>query len=139
MIIRFDAFSYLHSLLIRMMLTVNHYNCSQTCQLFCLFWCSFASSPSWWCLWRFIQNLIFCSKSLRPRSTFLFWGKKSSFVWNDPKESKWAQNDPKWPKICYIDHFGSFWTLVDHFGTSATLPCLVIFGPKRASLDPPSH
>ena len=56
-----------------------------------------------------------------------------------PKRSKRAQNDPKWPKICYIDHFGSFWTLVDHFGTSATLPFLVIFGPKRAFLDPPAH
>ena len=88
--------------------------------------------PIWTLLDDFGQNLIFCSNSLWLRSTFLFWGKKSSFVWNDPKESKWAQNDPKWPKICYIDHFGSFWTLVDHFGTSATLPCLVIFGPKRA-------
>ena len=28
------------------------------------------------------------------------------------------------------------WTLVDHFRASATLPCLVIFGPKRAFLDP---
>ena len=69
----------------------------------------------------------------------VIWSKKSSFVWNDPKESKWVQNGPKWSKICYIDHFGSFWTLVDHFGTSATLPFLVIFGPKRAFLDPPAH
>ena len=42
-------------------------------------------------------------------------------------------------KICYIDYFGSFWTLVDHFGTSATLPCFVIFGPKRAFFGPPAH
>ena len=105
--------------------------------IFLIIWGHFG--PIWTLLDHFRQNLIFCSKSLRPRSTFLFWGKKSSFVWNDPKESKWAQNDPKWPKICYIDHFGSFWTLVDHFGTSATLPCSVIFGPKRAFLDPPAH
>ena len=105
--------------------------------IFLIIWGHFG--PIWTLLDHFRQNLIFCSKSLRPRSTFLFWGKKSSFVWNDPKESKWAQNDPKWPKICYIDHFGSFWTLVDHFGTSATLPFLVIFGPKRVFLDPPAH
>ena len=48
--------------------------------------------PIWTLLDHFRQNLIFCSKSLWPRNTFLFWGKKSSFVWNDPKESKWAQN-----------------------------------------------
>ena len=55
------------------------------------------------------------------------------------KESKWAQNGPKWSKTCYIDHLGSFWTLLDHFGTLASLPCLAIFSPKRAILDPPAH
>ena len=87
----------------------------------------------------FRLNLIFCPKSLWPRSTLCFWGKKSSFVWNDPKKSNWAQNGTKWSKTCYIDHFGSFWTLLDLFGTSASLPCLAIFGPKRAILDPPAH
>ena len=93
-----------------------------------------------WTLWNhFRQHLIFGSKSLWPRSTLCFLGKKSSFVWNDQKGSKWSQNGPKWSKTCYIDHLGSFWTLLDHFWTSASLPCLAIFGPKRAILDPPAH
>ena len=93
----------------------------------------------WTLLDHFRQNLIFCLKTEKCFLAEVIWSKKSSFVWNDPKESKWVQNGPKWSKICYIDHFGSFWTLVDHFGTSATLPFLVIFGPKRAFLDPPAH
>ena len=56
-----------------------------------------------------------------------------------PKRSKRAQNDPKWSKTCYIDHLGSFWTLLDRFGTSASLPCLAIFGPKRTILDLSAH
>ena len=50
--------------------------------------------------------------------------------------TKLAPNDKK---TCYIDHFRSFWTPLDHLGTSARLPCLAIFGPKRAILDPPEH
>ena len=50
---------------------------------------------------------------------------------------------PKWPQMAkhvyYIDNFVSFWTLLDHFGTLASLPCLAIFSPKRAILDPPAH
>ena len=93
-----------------------------------------------WTLWDHSrQNLIFYSKSLWPKSTLSFWGKKSSFVWNDPKESKWAQNGPKWSKTCYIDHLGSFWTLLDHFWKSVSLPCTAIFGPKRAISGPPAH
>ena len=95
--------------------------------------------PIWTLSDQFRQNLIFCLKTEKCFLVEVIWSKKSSFVWNDPNESKWVQNGPKWSKICYIDHFGSFWTLVDHFGTSATLPCLVIFGPKRAFLDPPAH
>ena len=94
---------------------------------------------NWTLLDHFRQNLIFCLKTEKCFLAEVIWSKNSSFVWNDPKESKWVQNGPKWSKICYIDHFGSFWTLVDHFGTSATVPCLVIFGPKRAFLDPPAH
>ena len=77
----------------------------------------------------FTQNLSFCSKSLWPRSTLCFLGKKSSFVWNDQKGSKWSQNGPKWSKTCYIDHLGSFWALLDRFGTSASLPCSAILAP----------
>ena len=93
-----------------------------------------------WTLWdHFRQNLIFCLKNTKCFLAKVIWGKKSSLVWNDLKESKWAQNGVKWSKTCYNDNFGSFWTLLDHFGTSASLPCLAIFGPKRAFLDPPAH
>ena len=95
--------------------------------------------PIWTLLDLFRQTWFFASKTEKCFLAKVIWSKKLSFVWKDPKESKWAQNGPKWSKICYIDHFGSFWTLVDHFGTSATLPCLVIFDPKRAFLDPPAH
>ena len=105
--------------------------------MFLIIWDHFG--PIWTLCDYFRQNLIFCLKTEKCFLAKVSWSKKSSFVRNHPTESKWAQNDPKWSKICYIDHFGSFWTLVDHFGTSATLPCLVIFGPKRAFLDPPAH
>ena len=62
--------------------------------------------PIWTLFGHFTQNLSFCSKSLWPRSTLCFLGKKSGFVWNDKKCSKWSQNGPKWSKTCYIDHFG---------------------------------
>ena len=62
--------------------------------------------PIWTLFGHFTQNLSFCSKSLWPRSTLCFLGKKSSFVWNDQKGSKWSQNGPKWSKTCYIDHLG---------------------------------
>ena len=113
------------------MIQNDHYN------MFLTIWRHFG--PIWTLLNHFRLNLIFCPKSLWPRSTLCFWGKKSSFVWNDPKKSNWAHNGTKWSKTCYIDHFGSFWTLLDLFGTSASLPCLAIFGPKRAILDPQAH
>ena len=87
----------------------------------------------------FTQNLIFCPENTKCFLAKVIWSQKSSVVWNDSKESKWAQNGPKWSKTCYIDHLESFWTLSHHFGTSASLPCLAIFGPKRAILDPPAH
>ena len=55
---------------------------------------------------------------------------------------KKGPNDPKMAPIGqkhYIVHLGSFWTLLDHFGTLASLPCMAIFGPKRAFLGPPAH
>ena len=105
--------------------------------MFLTIWCHFG--PSWTFLDHFRQNLIFCLKNTKCFLAKVIWGKKSSLVWNDLKESKWAKNGVKWSKTCYNDHFGSFWTLLDHFGTSASLPCLAIFGPKRAFLDPPAH
>ena len=95
--------------------------------------------PIWTLFGHFTQNFSFCSKSLLPRSSLWFIGKKSSFVWKDKKGSKQSQNGPKWPKTCYINHLGSFWTLLDHFGTSTSLPRFAIFGPKRAILDPSAH
>ena len=50
-------------------------------------------------------------------------------------QSTWALCPKRWDFLC-IHVTGC---LVDHFGTSATLPCLVIFGPKGAFLDPPAH
>ena len=96
-----------------------------------------------WTIWtlfdHFTQNLIFCLKNTKCFLAKVIWSKNSSFVWNDQKESKCAQNGPKWSKTCYIDYLGSFWTLSHHFWTSASLPCLAIFGSKRAILDPPAH
>ena len=86
--------------------------------------------PIWTLFGHFTQNFSFCSKSLLPRSSLCFIGKKSSFVWKDKKGSKQSQNGPKWSKTCYINHLGSFWTLLDHFGTSTSLPRFAIFGPK---------
>ena len=58
--------------------------------------------PIWTLLDHFRQNLIFCLKTEKCFLAEVIWSKKSSFVWNDPKESKWAQNDPKWPKVGHI-------------------------------------
>ena len=105
--------------------------------LFLIIWGHFGTS---WNLFDHItQNLIFCLKNTKCFLAKVIWSKKSSFVWNDKKESKWAQNGPKWSKTCYIDHLGSFWTLLDHFGGLASMPCLANFGPTRAILDPPAH
>ena len=51
--------------------------------------------PIWTLLDHFRQNLIFCLKTEKCFFAKVIWSKKSSFVRNDPKESKWAQNDPK--------------------------------------------
>ena len=95
--------------------------------------------PIWTLFGHFTQNLSFCSKSLWPRSTLCFLGKKSIFVRNDKKR---AQMVPKWLQMIKNMFYGSFGIILDplgHFGTSASLPCLAIFGPKRAILDPPAH
>ena len=41
--------------------------------------------------------------------------------------------------ILYIKKTLPFGTLLDHIETIASLPCLAIFGPKRAFWDPPLH
>ena len=90
--------------------------------------------PIWTLFGHFTQNFSFCSKSLLPRSSLCFIGKKSSFVWKDKKGSKQSQNGPKWSKTCYINHLGSFWTLLDHFGTSTSLPRFASFGHCHPSI-----
>ena len=110
------------------MIQNDHYN------MFLTIWRNFG--PIWTLLNHFRLNLIFCPKSLWPRSQEAKNQVLSEMI---QKKSNWAQNGTKWSKTCYIDHFGSFWTLLDLFGTSASLPCLAIFGPKRAILDPPAH
>ena len=90
-----------------------------------------------WTLWNhFRQHLIFGSKSLWPRSTLCFLGKKSSFVWNDQKGSKWSQNGPKWSKNML---YWSFGIILDPFRPLLDLGKPAMFGPKRAILDPPAH
>ena len=111
------------------MIQNDHYN------MFLTIWRHFG--PIWTLLNHFRLNLIFCPKSLWPRSTLCFWGKKSSFVWNDPKKSNWAQNGTKWSKTCYTDHLGLFTTFLDHIGTLASLPCLSTFSPTWAISNPP--
>ena len=103
------------------MIQNDHYN------MFLTIWRHFG--PIWTLLNHFRLNLIFCSKSLWPKSSLSFWGKKLSFVWNDPKESKWVQNGPKWSKTCYIDHLGLFWTLFGHWQDCHVWPFLVPKGP----------
>ena len=102
----------------------------------------FLLSSWWWNRWvsTFLLPLL---SSRRLRMATIFEENTPCiyiyFVWNDQKESKWAQNDPKWSNTCYIDDLGSFWALLDHFGALASLPCLAVFGPTRAILEPPAH
>ena len=105
--------------------------------MFLIIWGHFG--PIWTLFGHFTQNFSFCSKSLLPRSSLCFIGKKSSFVWKDKKGSKQSQNGPKWSKTCYINHLGSFWNLLDHFGTSTSLPRFAIFGPKGSFWPPCTH
>ena len=87
------------------MIQNDHYN------MFLTIWRHFG--PIWTFLNHFRQNLIFCLKNTKCFLAKVIWGKKSSLVWNDLKESKWAQNGVKWSKTCYNDHFGSFQSKLD--------------------------
>ena len=93
--------------------------------------------PIWTLLDLFRQNLIVCSKSLWPRSTFLFWGKKFLFCL---KWSKRVQMGPKWSQMAKNMLYWSFWIILDPRRPLWDISNPAMFGhfwPKKGFFGPP--